>query len=237
MIAKSSGSSAAASLKVPEGWLDAPPHLNSDIAARHPQWFGKLASRFSSPMGELDWRGLTAEQKRAAFIIECAKTHELRMQAKEAERFFEENHIQPPWSERMEEFVQNLTVREISHERKQPVFGGRITKNYDWLADRHLGPELRLALGYRRSGFQKLRNSAQIAPARKGGSARAYTFKEMTALLLARFLRTPVRRRKKIAETIWMGIGRKSGKQKTVLQNFLVKFGAACDDAPSSSSI
>lgn len=122
-----------------------------------------------------------------------------------------------------------------SDECRKPKFGGVTTRLYDWLADEHRNPELRVALGCKPSAFRKLCRDAGISAADTKGKPRTFTFREVVALLRVRLRRQrPTQtERVRIAGEIWLRIRGGAEKRRDELKRVLVAAGAECENLAS----
>jgi hypothetical protein len=236
MSAKSPGEAKPPS--APKDWQNASWKSFEALADANKDWFEHLADMVPNVT---DWRpgtrGVTSKQAYVAYVFLFAQLRHWKRKGEIYEAHIEKYGLSAAASEAIIKDGLRWHDKQVDLERKNPVFGGFITEGYDWLSNRHLGPELRRAFGYRRAAFQNLRTAARIPPGHKGGRARAFTFNQMIALLLARFARTPAKRRAKTAETIWKQIEFSVDERKAILQKLLRGFGAICENPPSLGSI
>lgn len=117
------------------------------------------------------------------------------------------------------------------------VRGQRIVGCYNWVAERHRGPELRDALCYGESQFSSaVRKQLGARRARSEGGARWFSAADARALLDYRLSTTGKAARPEIAEAIWQSIKGSQTDYLLAMQRMLKKHGAMCAQVVASHS-
>lgn len=242
---------ASAAPTPPVGWQDAAYGTLVKLAEQNPDWFTQLSKKTPN---EIDWRStatksLPTELKRIVFVLLSAQLSDWKKKARALEECLQDADIKsrlPSSLVKLAHTGLDLQAREQRQkerrevkrvlkkgERREQMFGGLITVEYNWLADRHDGPTLRSAFGYKAKSFQDLRIACKIPAKDKGGRARIFPFEEAMVLLKERLARKrpSMERRTEIAEGIWKSVQPGAdAKRRQALRHVLTTTGASCTE-------
>ncbi len=235
----------------PVGWQDAAYGTLVKLAEQNPDWFTQLSKKTPN---EIDWRStatknLPPELKRIVFVLLSAQLRDWKDKTRALEECLQDFGIKsrlPSSSvklayiglDRKSREQRQKERRELKRvlkkgERREQVFGGLITVEYDWLADQHPGPELSSAFGYGNKSFRDLRIACKIPAKDKGGRARIFPFEEAMVLLKKRLARKrpSKERRTEIAAEIWKSLQPGTdAKRRQALRHVLTTTGATCKE-------